>query len=245
MRALLVLLLATQIASADVADDTRNAHDAAIAGHCGAVVTLAINVKAADHNYYTSVFLADPAISACLTTPTTLSPPSLTPVSAPPVAAEMPSDETPPISGGRLAGELLVGGAFVIGGGLGGGFLGYSLETAGGCNSEFCGLGGAVIGAFLGGTLAAPLGVYLIGTYGNETGSLGAAYAGSLLGGLAGIAIVAAADEEDLILPVMITMPVVGSMIGFNLTRRYKNVRVTPVAQSGTGQTIFGLAGQF
>src|SRR5262245_22088559 len=56
------------------------------------------------------------------------------------------SDETPPLSGGRVVGEFLLGGLLSVGGGVGGAYLGFSIETSSGCHSEFCGLGGAVLG---------------------------------------------------------------------------------------------------
>jgi len=156
-------------------------------------------------------------------------------------------DETPPLSGGRLVGEALVGGLFAGGGGIGGAFLGAGLELAGGCHSEFCGLGGAIIGGVVGVTFVTPVGVYLVGSADGQTGSLGATIGGSALGALLGIAAVAGSGEAAL--PALVIAPLVGSMIGFNATRSYdrphRKHKVIPVASVANGNTSFGVAGLF
>lgn len=179
-----------------------------------------------------------------------LSPPGMTPPRAPatPVAYAL-DDETPPISGTRLAGEALLGGLFAVGGGIGGAYMGFAIETAGDCNGEFCGLGGIILGGAIGLTFATPVGVYLAGSHSGETGSLGATIGGSVLGSLVGIGAAAAAESEASVV-LLVAGPVVGSMIGFNATRRYdrprpRQPRWVPVASATHERATFGLAGSF
>jgi hypothetical protein len=178
-----------------------------------------------------------------------LQPPSSvepSPVLAPETPAAEP--DVPPMSPGRLTGEALLGGLFAVGGGIGGGYIGMSLELANGCNGEFCGLGGAVLGGLTGLTLAAPVGVYLAGSHGGQTASFGATLGGSVLGSLAGIAATAATEGKGA--PMLLIGPVVGSMIGFNVTRKYDNSHRkhrtwAPVASVSSGNSTFGVAGAF
>jgi hypothetical protein len=182
----------------------------------------------------------------------TLQPPSMTPVTVPAQAMQPIEwgDETPPISGTRLAGEALLGGLFAVGGALGGAAVGYHLETAGECGGEFCGLGGIVLGGVTGLAFVTPVGVYLAGSHSGETGSFGATLGGSIVGTLAGIGAAAASQEEGPAAVLIVAGPVVGSMIGFNLTRKYDRPRkssrlIVPVASATSERTTFGLAGSF
>lgn len=158
--------------------------------------------------------------------------------------------EVPPLNGGRLLAEAGLGTAFALGGGLGGAFIGMSLEVSNGCHNEMCGLGGLVIGGAAGLMFATPVGVYLAGSAGDETGSLGATVGGSVIGSLAGAGL-AAGIGGDAIVPLLVAGPVIGSMVGFNLTRDYsashkrRSHVVVPVASAGGERTTFGLAGSF
>jgi hypothetical protein len=166
----------------------------------------------------------------------------------PPVRDSYVSDETPPLSGVRLVGELAVGSLFAVGGGIGGAYLGFGLEISSGCDGEFCGLGGAVLGGVAGLTFVTPIGVYLVGSSEGQTGSFAATLGGSALGTLAGIVAVAAADSEAGV-AMLFAGPVVGSMIGFNLTRKYvdghKPRNWVPVANVSHGNTSLGVVGRF
>lgn len=130
----------------------------------------------------------------------------------------------PPLTTGRLASEALLGAVGGVALGAGGGLIGEAIGSAG-CEEGdwFCGLGGAIIGVGVGYTLGISLGVYVAGTYGDQDGSYGATLLGSLLGGVAGIAIAAATDDADtpVISALAVSMPLWGAMIGFNRTRRY------------------------
>lgn len=118
--------------------------------------------------------------------------------------------EKPPIIFTKIIAELF--------GGLGGLIVGdliviYSVpgEALEGCKLvEFDGVGLMLIGA---GSLASSSAVYLIGNIGNETGSFGAILAGGITGYIVGGIF---AD-----LGPIFTAPL-GSIIGFNITRKYK-----------------------
>lgn len=175
-------------------------------------------------------------------------PPGMTPIT---VVPELEADEpegTPPISGGRLVGEFLLGGMAGVVGGIGGAYIGYGLETSGGCNDEWCGIGGLILGGIAGYTLAAPLAVYAVGSSGNETGSLGWTYGGSLIGAGFGLMMLASESEAGVMLG--LAAPVIGSMIGFNATRRYeakpRERRMwAPTASVSSRVSTFGIAGHF
>lgn len=158
-------------------------------------------------------------------------------------------DTAPPLSGNRVVGEALLGGLFAVGGAVGGAYLGASIELSNGCSGEFCGLGGAVLGGAAGLAFVTPLGVYLAGNTNGETGSFGATLGGSVLGTLAGIGLAAASQDEGVALAALAIGPVAGSMIGFNLTRRYdqpkRRTQWVPVASSTHGTTSLGVLGTF
>jgi hypothetical protein len=158
-------------------------------------------------------------------------------------------DGPPPLSGGRLLGEAAVGSLFAVGGGIGGAYMGFALETSGDCGGEFCGLGGAILGGVAGLAFVTPIGVYMVGSSGDQTGSLGATIGGSVVGTLVGVAAAAGGEDEDLAVVCLIAGPVLGSMAGFNLTRKYvpghKAHSWAPVANVSHGKTSFGVVGRF
>jgi len=134
--------------------------------------------------------------------------------------------ERPPLNAGRVTGEILAGGLVGFAGGAGGALLflaggGYMVE-----------LGAYGIGAPAGYLLGNAIGVYFIGKIGNETGSFVATLGGGLLA--MGIGAVVEAflwsttnnDNLGLLLH-FVGLPVwatTGSIIGFNLTRRYDSL---------------------
>jgi hypothetical protein len=133
-------------------------------------------------------------------------------------------DLTPPLSGGRLGGELLLGAAAGVGGGFLGAVIGVGL-TKDGCKGEdFCGLGGAIVGGYIGAVLAPPMAVYLVGASGDQTGSVGATFGGALLGGAVGLGagIGIGRANGQLGFAIVMAGPIVGAMVGFNLSRHYK-----------------------
>src|SRR5262245_33834416 len=103
-------------------------------------------------------------------------------------------DEPPPLSAPRIGGEVLVGGLFGFGGALAGAGLGFVAST--GCRGEFCRLGYAALGGYVGYVVAAPLGVYVVGRTNGQTGSVGATLGGSALCAVFGLGLALAADQS-------------------------------------------------
>lgn len=97
---------------------------------------------------------------------------------------------------------LAFGGALGgIGGVIAGGYLGAQLEMAGGCRGdEWCGLGGAVLGAAIGSTVMIPAAVHLTN---DKRGSLQASLAASAaaLGGGVLISLVTQEAQSLLLVP--------------------------------------------
>src|SRR5262245_21881670 len=134
-------------------------------------------------------------------------------------------DSTPPLSSGRLAVELIPGAAAGVGGGFVGAVIGVAMTKDSCTGEEWCGLGGAIVGGYIGATLVPPFAVYLVGAAGDQTGSLGATFGGALLGGAAGLISGIAVGQKNAPLGLGIAMagPVIGATVGFNLTRRYRD----------------------
>ena len=102
-------------------------------------------------------------------------------------------------------------------------YVGHTMtyDPSGGSFLNFSGLCGAITGYAIGSTLGSALGVYLIGSSGNETGSFGSTFLGSVLGTGLGIVIVAKSDGLSMTHFIMGSMiQSVGASIGFNLSRR-------------------------
>jgi len=142
----------------------------------------------------------------------------------------------PPLNFWRLSGEFLAG--YVIGtaGLMGGGFLGaevfsFALRRVGPEEAAV----GAILGYFLvgGGSLAfgVPLAVWLIGNIGNETGDYWAAWMGGPVCGLVslvGILLLQNYPEAMKVVNPYVVEGVIGgyslgAVIGFQLSRRYKD----------------------
>ena len=166
-------------------------------------------------------------------------------VPAPPVASQPVPLTKPPLAGGRVVGEVLVGGMLGFVGGAGGIFLGVVKEgDCDPCGFPIYTFAGGVIGV----SLMSSLGVYLVGQSGPQTGSFGATLGGALVGSLASIGIVAAWRDDAALLPAMVP-PLVGAIVGFNLTRGYEHPaslpQVAPVVSSTHERTTFGVIGTF
>ena len=126
--------------------------------------------------------------------------------------------EKPPLRVGRILGEILAGGALGFALGFGGVYLGYWI--AGGEDVEYA--WGIIIGGSLGASIGSALGVYIIGSIGNETGSIGATFLGSVLGvGLGWVALLV--GGESILAYMSVAIPPILACIGFNMTRRYKS----------------------
>lgn len=166
-----------------------------------------------------------------------------------PPAPEVGDDGPSSLSVPTVVGEVFIGGLFEVGGAIAGGYIGYNIEMGSGCTGELCGLGGIAIGGLAGAALAAPVGVYLVGSTNDTTGSFGAALGGSALGTLAGIGVFALTDWSGPGGAFLIAAPTVGAVIGFNATRtrthRERPRAWVPVAGSAHGMTSLGVAGWF
>lgn len=148
----------------------------------------------------------------------------------------------PPLTGGRFAAQLLVGGVAGAGGAAIGGLIGAGLN--GSCYEYDC-LVRPVIGGGIGYTLGISVGVYVIGTTDEVDASFGLTLAGSALGMASGIALAANAlrgvSNENAAIIVVLGAPIAGAMMGFQLTRKWRDVHITPVATHNT----VGFAGTF
>ena len=252
MRAVVVLLwLAPAIARADEAADRsllveyrRLAGEAARTGNCDPARELATQVKSIDPAFFTNEYATDPLIAPCLPPPS--SPAAIAPVDTPSRLTPPPPVEhvetvdvprvprylpdrspVPPLDGGRLIGELFVGSLIGFGGALVGGLAGALLCVDGDGGGDSICLGSAVIGGYLVGSMSFGLGVAVVGRSGGQTGSTGAAVGGGLLGSLIGlVALFGLADTNgEIAVTIGIASPVLGAMIGFNATRRWKDPR--------------------
>jgi hypothetical protein len=171
----------------------------------------------------------------------------------PPSVLEEEDRGTPELSVPRLLGEAALGGLFAVGGGFGGAYMGYYLETGGKPCGDLCGFGGFIVGGLVGLAVAPPIGVYLAGSYGDETGSFALALGGSILGTIVGAWASHELDDANApgvaVVAPIIAGPVLGSMLGFNLTRRYDEPRTNttwmPVASATAERAMLGIAGEF
>lgn len=248
MRGLVVLLwLAPALAEADAGADRdllveyrRLAGDAARTGSCDPARELAAQVKSMDPVFFANEYATDPLIAPCLPPPSSPAPispvdsgapltppePPLETVDAPRVPFSMPArPAVPPLDGARLVGELLLGGLIGFGGVIVGGFAGAGLCDANGGDDggdDFACLGSIVITAYLVGAVGFGLGVGIAGRAGSQTGSIGAAIGGTLLGGLVSLLSLYSKNDE-IIVGAMVGMPLLGGMIGFNVTRRWRD----------------------
>src|SRR6188472_2771740 len=77
-------------------------------------------------------------------------PSSYTPVPAPMRDPDSEAEKkTPPLSGARIAGEVLLGGLSGVGGAVVGAYVGYGIATISGCDPEVCNSQGIIIGGAL------------------------------------------------------------------------------------------------
>ncbi len=124
----------------------------------------------------------------------------------------------PPTNSGKIIREIFFGigaGTLV---GIGGSFIGASIM-----DSENHEGFGESVGAFVGFAIVYPIGsaigVYSFGNIGNETGSFAITLGGSIIGVAVGIGALYANYWH-----IAALCPPIGATIGFNATRRYKNL---------------------
>ena len=143
----------------------------------------------------------------------------------------------PPLKPGRIAGEAML--AEVLG--MVGGFLGGGAGRL--ASSEPSELG-IVVGLAIGSTVGSSIGVYIIGDTGNETGSYWVTFLGSAVGMAIFLKIFPLGRPEDPRFWIGLwTLPTLGGIIGFNMTRRYETPTASETAliNFGNGQMSFAV----
>jgi hypothetical protein len=133
------------------------------------------------------------------------------------------------ISGNRIPQQIIggiAGGAIGgIAGGLTGGLIVGKDETG------WEALGAVVAGTFIGYTVGNGYGVYRFGNTASDKGSLGWTMVGSAAGLVAGVGF--GANMGEALLPFAATSVMVGSMVGYNLTRTTSVAFLQPSTTSG------------
>ncbi|HVP36328.1 MAG TPA: hypothetical protein VMT04_04980 [Terriglobales bacterium] len=142
-----------------------------------------------------------------------------------------------PVKPEMVMGELLLGAGGAIGLGLAGAGLGYKVtyNESEGDFLNFSGLGGAIVGYVIASNLGCALGVYLIGSSGEDRGSFGATLGGSAMGMLLGGGLALAisrgdksADDSPLpYIAILTASQATGAIIAFNATREKKEEKKT------------------
>ena len=158
-------------------------------------------------------------------------------------ASEADEDARPPLTGGRIAGEVLLGGVVGFPALVAGAFIGVAIgKPIEDCEGEeFCGLGSALVGAYVGATVGYSAGVYAAGCVGDQTGSFGTTLVGGLGGAAIGVGLTAALGEVG---AVFLFLPAVTAVVGFNVSRRYEEGRAPvlgSLVQVEGGEVVLGV----
>lgn len=162
-------------------------------------------------------------------------------------AANSPPGQ-PPLEPGEVVVQILYGtGTSLLGGIVGAGVAFARCKQAGDnlTSGEEC-LDDVAIGGAIGGGLAFSLGVFLGGDTETRTGSIGITLAGGLAGAVLGGGLALfARDHEGVVVTALIAGPVIGSLVGFNLTRRWRDyttpVRVGSLIHVDGGRVVLGI----
>jgi hypothetical protein len=160
---------------------------------------------------------------------------------------ELESTRAPgePFSVGRGVTEFLGGG--VAGAGIG--FLGLLLGAA--VFVPSCGDDGAcIVPIFLLGSTAAafgvPLGVYGAAKFWGGQGSYWPTFLGTVVGAGLGILVAVAVQNETAAMVTMTTAPIIGAMVGYELSHAHVQPSVSPaLGLTLTGGVVAGLSGRF
>ncbi len=238
MRALVVLLLLLpRAATADDLDPTaihdlvveykRLALESASAGACGPARDLSFKVLGLDPAFHAAEFATDPELAPCLQPavhdilPSKVAPPRDERPVVPTHPTEPVRGPTPPVRPGRVVAQVFLGGLIsLVGAGLG------LLAGAVICVDDSC-EDSALIGAYIGGAIAFGVGAHGIGSLGEQTGSLPATVIGAAVGAGVGLVGLAAPDSNrELGIGLFVGAPIVGALVGFHLTRRWREPKV-------------------
>jgi len=143
------------------------------------------------------------------------------------VVTEPTKAETNDTNNIKIVGEILAGGL----GGLAGVVVPLAVIDFPSSKAEV--LGYDFLTVFCTYPIGSAIGVYLVGSIGNETGSFAATLGGSLLGEVAGIMILEWYSEYVrswyTLVPIFLAAPI-GATIGFNRTRKYTSPSATKAA---------------
>lgn len=123
---------------------------------------------------------------------------------------------------GKIIGEVLLGSIGSISVGAFGAITGFSMANDEGW---FAGYKEAILGYVIGSTLGSSLGVCIIGTSGNETGSFGTTLGGSILGTAIGIGLLYISVEDNATMGfISFTLAQsAGATIAFNVSARKRD----------------------
>jgi len=122
-----------------------------------------------------------------------------------------------PLNAKKICKEFIIGELF----GLGGSLIGMSIGPAFAPKNEGLGtLSYVYIGWYFGYVIGVPLGVYIAGNDQYEEGSYLATLGGSILGGLIGVCTFFTLENKDIGAYLSLLCPPIGSLIGFNLSRK-------------------------
>ncbi len=138
------------------------------------------------------------------------------------------------ITGNRIPQQIVGGVAGGAIGGVAGGLTGRLL--VGKDDTGWEALGAVVAGSFIGYTVGNGYGVYRFGNTTSDKGSLGWTMVGSTVGLVAGVGL--GANMGEALLPFAATSVLVGSMVGYNLTR---TTAVTFLRPSSSGLALVRL----
>lgn len=134
------------------------------------------------------------------------------------------------ITGNRIPQQIIGGVASGAIGGVAGGLTGRLL--VGKDDTGWEALGAVVAGTFIGYTVGNGYGVYRFGNTASDKGSLGWTMVGSAAGLVAGVGF--GANMGEALLPFAATSVLVGSMVGYNLTRTTSVAFLSPATRSDT-----------
>jgi len=142
--------------------------------------------------------------------------------------------------------EVVVGGVFGVAGLFGGGVLGEKLDCASGCPGDLGGLGGALLGAGLGLTIATTAGVALVGRDDKHDVSIALTWLGTVVGGVAGTIAAAriASGNAAGAIAILTTSTALGGTLMLHAsrtTRRPKTaIRLAPLTGGSVGLSLVG-----
>jgi hypothetical protein len=132
-----------------------------------------------------------------------------------------------PKGGARIAAEVGAGLVASVGLGVGGALIGNEVAVRTGvqCSRDGICPAGLLAGGAAGALVGATTTVYFIGASGKRPGSLAATMGGAVLG--AGLAVGTVFVNPGVGVAAMVILPTTGAVVGFNLTRRDNNRRIT------------------